>query len=427
MKWEEGTLRAVEKQLATFIGPLARIIVKKAASKATNLDQLYSLVVQHLQREDERQAFLAGKAEVIRSGAQSEPPRVPLQARSAAAPANATPIESNRTPELKPAPKPDLKSGPTPAAKPELPSGAKPDVSSVKSELKPEAKADLKQRSAPAEAASGAAPGWEELLGKQPQNLAGYLKDGSPQLEEVIPAFIASVEALVAMYAANCKNEPLTPESICFDRFGKATIRSSQPAVTQRTGSVAGNPRYAVPEIFAEKGSGAESTIAVAHVYALGVMFYEILLGRKLFEKTFANQRTDLDWLRWHANLESKAPPLKAVLPDCPAGLSDLLESMMEKHAEKRTADLEKILSTLRGIAQRANKTIVLRKPTAAAIATARTPTEPRSIPRKKGGKKLTLVLLIILALAAGGVLLWLNPDLYREVISHFYHPAQTP
>jgi len=402
LRWDEGTLRAVEKQLATFIGPLARIIVKKAASRTTNLEDLYSVAAQSLQREDERRAFLARKAEVIRSGAQ---------------------LDRHLPPEPKPAPKLDLKSAATPAAKPELKFDPKPDVSGMKPELKPEAKADPKPRSAPVEAASR----WEELLGKQPENLAGYLKDGPPQIEEVIHAFVASVEALIAMYAANCKNEPLTPESICFDRFGKATIQSPQPTVTQRTGSVAGNPRYAVPEIFAEKGSGAESTIAVAHVYALGVMFYEILLGRKLFEKTFADQRTDLDWLRWHAALESKAPPLKALLPDGPAALSDLLESMMEKHAEKRAADLQAILSTLRGIAQRANKTIVLRKPTAPAAAAAKAPAAPPSIPRKKGGKKLALVLLFILALAAGGVFLWQNPDFYREAISHFFHRAQTP
>lgn len=321
-----------------------------------------------------------------------EPARVPLQVRSSAAPATATPIERNLSPELK-----------------------------------PQAKIDLKQRSVPIEVAPDKVSRLEELLGKQPDSLAGYLKDSPPELEEVIHAFVASVQALIAMGAANGKNEALIPQSICFDWVGKATIRASQLTVTHGTRDMVSNPRYAAPEMFAEKDMGGDSMIAAAHVYALGVMFYEILLGRKLFEKTFAKQRTDLDWLRWHADLESKAPRLKSLLPDCPAGLSDLLESMMEKHAEKRTTDLEAILSCLRDIARRANKTIVLRMPTAPAKATAK----PHSISRKKGWKmgwkKLAVLLLLVLALAAGAIVIWQTPGLYRELISRLRHLAQKP
>ena len=84
-----------------------------------------------------------------------------------------------------------------------------------------------------------------------------------------------------------------------------------------------------------------------------------------MFEQNFPDQRNDIDWMRWHADLESKAPPLKSLLPDCPAALSDLLESMMEKHVEKRPTDLNEILGRLRSVAQRANKTVVLQRPAA--------------------------------------------------------------
>src|SRR5262249_21932820 len=41
--WSEETLRAVERQLAVFIGPLAKVIVKKAAAHTRNTDEFYQL------------------------------------------------------------------------------------------------------------------------------------------------------------------------------------------------------------------------------------------------------------------------------------------------------------------------------------------------------------------------------------------------
>jgi serine/threonine-protein kinase len=61
----------VEKQLATFIGPVARIMVKKAASRATDPEDLYNLLAANLESETDRQAFLARKLEVSQVSMQS--------------------------------------------------------------------------------------------------------------------------------------------------------------------------------------------------------------------------------------------------------------------------------------------------------------------------------------------------------------------
>jgi serine/threonine-protein kinase len=58
--WPEETLRAVEKQLAVFIGPLAKVIVKKAAARTRNADEFYNLLAAGIERESDRDAFLAG-------------------------------------------------------------------------------------------------------------------------------------------------------------------------------------------------------------------------------------------------------------------------------------------------------------------------------------------------------------------------------
>jgi serine/threonine protein kinase len=255
----------------------------------------------------------------------------------------------------------------------------------------------------------------EELLGKQPGNLAGYLRQKPPQMNELIHALVAATDALVTRYAATGKGGGLTPESICFDRMGKATIRVSTSTVPQGStlDGVVGSPRYAAPEIFAEKSAGADAPVASADIYALGFMFYEILLGRELFQKTFAGQKSDLDWLRWHADPKSKAPLLKTLLPEHPAALSELLESMMAKDAARRMTDPATILSRLRGIAQQADKTVIVRKP-----APQMKPPARRTSSLSKGRKTIArLSVAVILALVISGFVTWKNPNLHRKLL----------
>jgi eukaryotic-like serine/threonine-protein kinase len=447
-KWDEANLRMVEKQLAAFVGPLAKIIIKDAAGKASDLPQLYSLAAESLKKPQERQAFLAQMAGASPGSPTPEPPRSPLPGSATPKSPLPVPVEhrgaaEGKTPaqfippppkvepvvarsaarhEVKPAPGPELNS----VAKHEMKPVAKPDIKPIANPpvalpAKPALKAGPPQPPAAPQPKPAAASRIEGLLGKQPPNLAGYLQDGPPKLEEVIHAFVSSVQALIALHATGSKKQALTPQSICFDHLGKASIELLQPTLSSGTSSGAGNPRYAAPELFSEKSAKSDTSMAAAHVYALGIMFYEILLGRKLFVKTFADQRTDLDWLRWHADLESRAPQLKSLLPDHPVALSDLVESMMEKHADKRPSDLESLLSRWRSIAQRANKTIVLDKSSAKAPA-AKPAFHGASAPSKKNHLALLAMIIFILALAAGGFFLWQNPDYYRTVIAPRLH-----
>jgi eukaryotic-like serine/threonine-protein kinase len=452
-KWDEATLHSVEKHLAVFMGPLARIIVKDAAAKTTDLEELYKLASESLKLEEERRTFLAHRNSPLPAGGPSEPSKVappdskprppasdtPHRAMAPVIPSKnavvrpVTPPKPAAAPSVLPPPRPapaarvepgsevraQAKSPVVSLPKPEPKAVPKPEAASVQKPPVPPAPPEARAIAKPD--VSEAVARIEALVGKQPETLAGYLHDDPAQLEQVIHGFVASVQALIAMHATGNKKEALIPQSICFDRLGKATIQALQPTATRGTSSGAGNPRYAAPEIFSEKSSGSDAAMAGAHVYALGVMFYEILLGRRLFGKTFADQRTDLDWLRWHADLESRAPQVKSLLPDYPVALSDLIESMMEKHAEKRTTDLNSILSRTRDIAQRANKTIVLGKAGLKQL-TAKPAKQPASATKKKGKLGWVAFFLLILIVAGAGAFLWQNPDYYRTVIAPLLH-----
>lgn len=57
--WPEEILRAIEKQLAVFVGPLAKVIVKKAAARTKDTVEFYRLLAAGIEGENERDAFLA--------------------------------------------------------------------------------------------------------------------------------------------------------------------------------------------------------------------------------------------------------------------------------------------------------------------------------------------------------------------------------
>ena len=54
-------LEGVRRRLAVYLGPLARVIVERAAKKATSLEQLYQLVAAEINSPAERQEFLMGE------------------------------------------------------------------------------------------------------------------------------------------------------------------------------------------------------------------------------------------------------------------------------------------------------------------------------------------------------------------------------
>ncbi|MGH8712801.1 MAG: hypothetical protein ACREYB_02215, partial [Casimicrobiaceae bacterium] len=63
--WEDTVLRTVERQLAHYVGPMARVMTRKAATQTTDLAQLYAMLAENISDPAIRQRFAAG----IRSAA----------------------------------------------------------------------------------------------------------------------------------------------------------------------------------------------------------------------------------------------------------------------------------------------------------------------------------------------------------------------
>ena len=87
---DEPILDVVEKQLAAFLGPVAKVVVRKAALRARDTEELYALLAENLEREEERKTFLAGRVE-SRTQFKSASPAEPAAPSAATAPATPAP------------------------------------------------------------------------------------------------------------------------------------------------------------------------------------------------------------------------------------------------------------------------------------------------------------------------------------------------
>ena len=56
--WDLDVLEHAERELASYLGPIAKVLVKRAAKTSATLDELYSQLAEQLSSEREKQAFL---------------------------------------------------------------------------------------------------------------------------------------------------------------------------------------------------------------------------------------------------------------------------------------------------------------------------------------------------------------------------------
>jgi len=60
-KLQPAELDSVSRELAAFIGPIAKVVVRRAADRCSSVDELYSVVAGEIATEKERTRFLASK------------------------------------------------------------------------------------------------------------------------------------------------------------------------------------------------------------------------------------------------------------------------------------------------------------------------------------------------------------------------------
>jgi len=94
---ELDALRPIERYLATFLGPMASIVVQRTAAKAKDQNELYALLAATISSPKDRQAFLARKDELLKGVAKTQAAR-----EASGVDATSQPSTAHREAELTP-------------------------------------------------------------------------------------------------------------------------------------------------------------------------------------------------------------------------------------------------------------------------------------------------------------------------------------
>ncbi|MEU6624833.1 protein kinase [Streptomyces litmocidini] len=228
-----------------------------------------------------------------------------------------------------------------------------------------------------------------ELLDGHP--LADLI-DEEPQLPvSWVAAIGAQIAAgLAAAHTAGVVHRDLKPANVMLTRDGTVKILDfgmgsivDDPDQTRltSTGVSVGTARYMAPEQFR-----AERVTALADLYALGCILYELLIGQPPF-----SARTPYELSEQHQH--ARPPLLTLVRPDLPAELVRLVDRLLEKEAELRPENAALLRDVLVPLAFAPDDTAALLAPhwqvmdpvaRLRALLPERTPAAPAPVPRRE-------------------------------------------
>jgi len=176
--------------------------------------------------------------------------------------------------------------------------------------------------------------------------LQDRIAEGPLPLDEAARILEQISEGLDHAHKQGVVHRDFKPSNVLLDSTGNAYladfgIAKINEATVQLTGSgIVGTPAYMAPEM-ADRG---EVTTAV-DIYALGVTLYEMLTGRLPFQG-----ETPLRVMLAHAREE--IPDVRAVRPDVPPAVAQVIRRAMAKRPEARPTTASQLASELRDAMQ---------------------------------------------------------------------------
>jgi serine/threonine-protein kinase len=178
-----------------------------------------------------------------------------------------------------------------------------------------------------------------ELVPGQP--LSELLRGGEPLHPKQAADIAAQVaDGLAAAHAMGIVHRDVKPANLLVAPTGHVKItdfgiaRAVDTGSVTQTGQIIGTPHYISPE----QAEGAPAS-AASDLYALGVVLYECLAGRRPFDRDTPIQVA-------LAHLHEPVPPLD---PQVPGWLRQVVESALAKRPEDRPASAAELAAALRG------------------------------------------------------------------------------
>jgi len=221
-------------------------------------------------------------------------------------------------------------------------------------------------------------------------SLADRLATGRPPLAAALQWVEQTARALDTAHAAGIVHRDVKPANILLDRDDNARVadfgiaRAVDLDSMTTAGTVLGTAGYLSPE----QARGEQVTPA-SDRYALGVVAFELLTGRRPFER-------DSPTAEALAHMQAPAPSPRELQPDLPETIDGVFARALAKDPNDRYPSSLELARAIRdALSHAAGDTAVLGRAPAVAAATSRPP--PRRLRR-------IAILAVVLAAAAAGL-----------------------
>lgn len=241
-------------------------------------------------------------------------------------------------------------------------------------------------------------------------DLTARIKDGKVDEDDALRIMKEMASALEHAHAQKMLHRDIKPENVMFHESGKAVLVDFGIAKEQDTesnftkaGAVVGTPHYMAPERATGKPIDQRSDL-----YALGVMFYEMLTGKKLYEgaDTFA-----ISYAHVYEDIPQLPPPYTKY--------QGLLNRLVAKDPDERFQNATELLAALdgpfEGGVDPASATMVAAGPLTDSATVVAPPSgvhAPAKVAEKKSASGFPLIpvaagVAVLLAASVAGVIWW--------------------
>ncbi|MDJ0789761.1 MAG: protein kinase, partial [Myxococcota bacterium] len=193
------------------------------------------------------------------------------------------------------------------------------------------------------------------VLDRLDRSLEDVLRAGDVPRDFALEILRQGLQGLKALHLGGLVHRALRPDHLHLaDRGARVCVGGvalgGLPEVEQRS---VGAVRYAAPELLEEQGSVNRR----CDLYALGMIAWEMLAGRDVFQREFGDidssgtpEARRAAWIRWHTDYSHTLAPLAAIDASISPALSGLIESLTSKPRRGRPAHAASALSELLAI-----------------------------------------------------------------------------
>lgn len=192
-----------------------------------------------------------------------------------------------------------------------------------------------------------------------PRTLSLLISDEPRPPEEALPVMASLLVQIRRIIEAGDVPDPVTPATVRLRPNGEPEI-SHRPHPGDRDTWAISTPRYSAPELLSGNTQLSERGRVAAVLYSAGLVFYEILLGKKRFQRAFRDvlrKESDLAWMEWQVRPDAMPPAIQTLLPEISHEISSLFEKLLQKNPDLRMADFREAETAIRRCIQRSART----------------------------------------------------------------------